>query len=399
MRGVASSKPCPPAVRPEGINGREEAMIVLGADSHKRSHTIAAVAAVTGELRGEQTVAVGRRGFEVLLRWARGLDGERVWALEDCRHVSGSFERFLIARGERVLRIPTHLTAKERKRARQRGKSDAIDALNVARAALQEGLDSFPAAHLDGRELDLRLLVDHRERLVRHRVELNSTLLWHLHDLWPELQLPGGALFSKKWSTRISRRLARAGQAMRVRIARDELRRLRELTQAVNRLEREITDLVGQLAPQLLAEPGCGPLIAAKLVGEIAGAQRFATAAKLARAAGVAPIPASSGNTQRQRLDRGGNRQINAALHRVIVTRARCHPETRDYIARRRSEGKSTRERRAGGRPVLERRDADPGGDLEGVDRDAGRDRGPERRLGDGPVREEQVDRALAHDP
>ena len=219
-----------------------------------------------------------------------------------------------------------------------------IDALNVARAALQEGLDSFPAAHLDGPELDLRLLVDHRERLVRHRVELNSTLLWHLHDLWPELQLPGGALFSKKWTTRIGRRLARAEQTMRVRIARDMLRRLRELTATINQLEREITELVEQIAPQLLAEPGFGPLIAAKLVGEIAGAQRFATPAKLARAAGVAPIPASSGNTQRHRLDQGGNRQINAALHRVIVTRARCHQPTRDYIERRRREGKSTRE-------------------------------------------------------
>jgi transposase len=131
---------------------------------------------------------------------------------------------------------------------------------------------------------------------------------------------------------------------MRIRIARDELRRLRELTLAINQLEREITALVTQLAPQLLTEPGFGPLTAAKLVGEIAGAQRFATSAKLARAAGVAPIPASSGNTQRQRLDQGGNRQINAALHRVIVTRARCHPATQDYIARRRAEGKTTRE-------------------------------------------------------
>src|SRR3954463_10351773 len=109
---------------------------------------------------------------------------------------------------------------------------------------------------------------------------------------------------------------------MRVRIARDELRRLRELTGAINQLEREITVLVGQIAPQLLAEPGFGPLIAAKLVDEIAGAQRFATA-KLARAAGGAPIPARSGNTHRQRLDQGADRQINAALHRVIVTRAR----------------------------------------------------------------------------
>jgi transposase len=319
-------------------------MIVLGADTHKRSHTIAAIGAATGDLLGERTVPVGRRGFGALLRWARSLDGERVWALEDCRHVSGSLERFLIGRGERVLRIPTHLTCGARKSARQRGKSDPIDALNVARAAVQEGLETFPAAHLAGPELDLRLLVDHRERLVRHRVELNSTLLWHLHDLWPELVLPGGGLFSKKWSTRISRRLARAEQSMRVRIAREELRRMRELTLAINRLEQEITTLVTQLAPQLLSEPGFGPLIAAKLVGEIAGAQRFATSAQLARAAGVAPIPASSGNTQRHRLDHGGNRQINAALHRVIVTRARCHQPTRDYIARRRAEGKSTRE-------------------------------------------------------
>jgi transposase len=319
-------------------------MIVLGADTHKRSHTIAAVVAGTGELRGERTVQVGRRGFDALLRWARGLDGERVWALEDCRHVSGSLERLLIERGERVLRIPTHLTANARKSARQRGKSDPIDALNVARAALQEGLESFPAAHLDGPELDLRLLVDYRERMVRHRVELNSTLLWHLHDLWPELALPGGALFSKKWTLRVGRRLARAEQTMRVRIARDELRRLRELTLTVNQLERDITELVEQIAPQLLTGPGFGPLIAAKLVGEIAGAQRFATPAKLARVAGVAPIPASSGNTQRHRLDQGGNRQINAALHRVIVNRARCHQPTRDYIERRRSEGKSTRE-------------------------------------------------------
>jgi transposase len=204
---------------------------------------------------------------------------------------------------------------------------------------------------LDGPELDLRLLVDHRERLVRQRVALNSTLQWHLHDLWPELELPGSSLFYGRWAPRVARRLARAEQTMRVRIARDELRRIREFSQAVKaleaeiaQLEAEIAQLVAEIAPQLLTEPGFGPLTAAKLVGEIAGAQRFATPAKLARAAGVAPIPASSGNTQRQRLDQGGNRQINAALHRVIVTRARCHPETRDYIARRQAEGKTTRE-------------------------------------------------------
>jgi transposase len=164
----------------------------------------------------------------------------------------------------------------------------------------------LPTAALAGPELDLRLLVDHRERLVRTRVALDSTLQWNLHDLWPELTLPGGALFSKKWSAKIARRLARAEQTMRVRIARDELRRLRELTATIRSLEAEIADLVTQLAPQLVAEPGCGPLTAAKLVGEIAGADRFSSDAKLARAAGIAPIPASSGRTARHRLDRGG---------------------------------------------------------------------------------------------
>src|SRR3954454_19074836 len=173
-------------------------MIVLGADMHKRSHTVAAVGQTTGELLGARTVQVGIRGFGPLLVWGRGVGRERVWALEDRRPVSGSFERFLIERGERVLRVPTRLMADARRGGRQRGKSDSIDAIAVGRAALREGLDKLPAAHLEGAELDLRLLVDHRERLVRQRVALNNTVQWHLHDLWPELTLPGGALFSTK---------------------------------------------------------------------------------------------------------------------------------------------------------------------------------------------------------
>jgi transposase len=253
-------------------------------------------------------------------------------------------ERFLIERGERVVRVHSTLMSTSRRQARGRGKSDSIDALAVARAALRECLDRLPAAHLDGPELDLRLLVDHRERLVRQRVAINNTLQWHLHDLWPETHFPGSALFHSKWGPRIARRLARADQTMRVRIARDELRRIRELTQTIKALEAEISDLVAQIAPHLLSEPGFGPLTAAKLVGEIAGAQRFSSDAKLARAAGIAPIPVSSGNTSRHRLDRGGNRQINATIHRIAVTRLRCHPETQHYISRKRAEGKSTKD-------------------------------------------------------
>ena len=131
---------------------------------------------------------------------------------------------------------------------------------------------------------------------------------------------------------------------MRVRIARDELRRIGELSRTIKALEREIASLVATVAPQLLTEPGFGPLTAAKLVGEVAGAGRFSSDAKLARAAGVAPIHVSSGKTNRHRLDRGGNRRINTTIHRIAVTRLRCHPETQAYIARNRAEGKSTKE-------------------------------------------------------
>src|SRR3954468_9078509 len=161
--------------------------------------------------------------------------------------------------------------ANTRRSSRERGKSDRIDAIAVARAALAEGLQTLPSAELAGPELDIRLLVDHRERLGRQRVGLNNTLQWHPHDLWPERELPGSSLFYGKGGPRIARRLPRTEQTMRVRIARDELRRIRELSQTIKALEAEIAGLVAEIAPRLLAEPGLGPLTAAKLVGEIAG--------------------------------------------------------------------------------------------------------------------------------
>jgi transposase len=139
-----------------------KATIVLGADTHKRSHTIAAVTAASGELLGDKTIQVGERAFAAVLGWARGLGAERLWALEDCRRVSGAFERFLLVRGERVVRFATRLMAGARRSGRDRGKFDLIDAIAVARAALREGVDRLPIAELAGVELDIRLLVDHR---------------------------------------------------------------------------------------------------------------------------------------------------------------------------------------------------------------------------------------------
>jgi transposase len=319
-------------------------MIVIGADTHKQSHTVGVIDAPTGRLITERTVKARRRSFDDVLGWARGLDAERVWALEDCRHVSGALERFLLRRGERVVRVAPKLVASARSSGRKRGKSDVIDAVSIARAALREGLDTLPIAQLAGPELDVRLLVDHRERLVAQRTQLINDLRWHLHDLWPELEIPARLLTTGRWQERLGGRLARSEQSARARIARDELRRIRELTRAIDLLQGELAELVAALAPQLLAERGCGVLTAAKLIGEIAGIQRFSSDAKLARLAGSAPIPASSGHTIRHRLDRGGNRQLNCALHRLAVTKGRLDPDTASYLARKQAEGKSRRE-------------------------------------------------------
>jgi transposase len=319
-------------------------MIVVGTDTHKQTHTCGAVDALTARAHGELTAPARHGSFGKLLRWARKLGPERVWAIEDCRHVFGAFERFLVARGERVVRVAPKHMAGARRSSRERGKSDSIDAFAVARAALKEGIENLPGAHLDGRALDIRLLSDHRDDLVHARTQDQQRLRWHLHDMWPELEIPSGALDTAKWLGTISRRLARAEQTVRVQVARELVRQIAARTTRINELERELARLVTGYAPQLLAEPGCGPLTAAKLIGEIAGADRFATDAKLARTSGTAPIPASSGATHRHRLDRGGNRQLNCALHRFAVNKGKWDPAAAAYLERKQAEGKSRKE-------------------------------------------------------
>ena len=171
-------------------------MIVIGADTHKQSHTRAAVREEAGRVLADCTLRARRASFQELLVWVRAVEGERIWAIEDCRYVSGALERFLLAHGERVVRVPPKLMAGARKSARERGTSDVIDATAIARAAIREGLDTLPIAQLAGPELDVRLIVDHRERLVAQRTRLINELRWGLHDLWPELEIPPRALTS-----------------------------------------------------------------------------------------------------------------------------------------------------------------------------------------------------------
>jgi transposase len=233
-----------------------------------------------------------------MLAWGHDLDQERVWAIEDCRHVSGK---------------------------------------------LEEGVATLPEARLDGPAREIKLLLDHRDDLVGERTRIACRLRWALHDRWPELVLPSGCPDRMARLDPLAGRLARCQQDADVRVMRSQVRRLRELTREARALEHELAVLVEAQQPQLLELPGIGTLTAAKLIAEIAGIERFESAAKLARLAGIAPIPASSGNSLRVRLHRGGNRQINAAVHRIAVTQG-MHPPAIEYIARKTAEGKSKRE-------------------------------------------------------
>jgi transposase len=308
-------------------------MVVIGVDSHKRTHTVVAVDEA-GRKLAERTAATTADGHLELLIWSRTWP-ERTWALEDCRNLTRRLEADLLWGGEAVRRVPTKLMAGARRSAREPGKSDPIDALSVARAALRE--PNLPVAHLDGVERELRLLVDYRDVLISDRTGHQSRLRWFLVELGiPEP--PARKLAMQVVLTGVDRQLVGRTEPC-ARIARDLLARISEMTRAIDGLARQIGELTETLAPNLLDLFGCGSLTAAKLVAETAGIGRFRSRAAFAAHTGTAPIPVWSGNLVRHRLNRGGNRQLNAALHRIAITQLRCPGLGQAYVAKRMAAG------------------------------------------------------------
>jgi transposase len=314
-------------------------MIVIGVDVHKQSVTAVAVDD-GGRMLDERTVPVGS---DELIGWASALDAERLWAIEDCRLLTPWLERQLFSLGEDLVRVSPKLTVPERRAGRTRGKSDPIDALAVARAALREPdlPRPQPGEHV---HREIKLLVDHRDDLVDERRRTQQRLRWHLHELDPTLVVPLGRLDRASHLERVGRWLARREQEVQVRIARELVNRCRSLTRQIDELNQELERRAAAVAPALLELPGCGAVTAAKMLAEIGPISRFKTDAQLARHSGVAPLEASSGKNQRHRLDRGGNRQLNAALYRIAITQSRYHPAARAYLERKQAEGKTRRE-------------------------------------------------------
>ena len=318
-------------------------MIVIGIDAHRDTHTAAVVNRATGEHLGTLEVRAREMGHAQLLAWVLAFgDSERLWAIEDCRVLSSGLERSLLAADERVVRVPPKLMASSRKTVRSFGKSDPIDALAVARAALRE--PDLPRAQLAGPARELRLLSDHRDDLVQDGTRYQRRLRWHLHELDPDMAPALRGMAKDANLQRLARQLARMEQGAQVVICRELLRRIRELARRVAELTKQLAGLVRKLNPALLELPGCGVITAARILAEVDDIGRFANEARLASYAGVAPLDASSGRQQRHRLNRSGNRRLNRALYTIALTQIRIHPPAREYMARRSREGKTTRE-------------------------------------------------------
>lgn len=317
-------------------------MVVAGADVHKRTHTFVAVDEV-GRKLGEEVVpatTAGHHDAGICVRTQFGNDVR--WGIEDCRHLSPRLERDLLTWGQRVVRVPPKLMAQTRACARIRGKSDLIDALAVARAVLRE--PDLPIASRDEVSRELNLLVDRCEDLVGQRISTINRLLWRVHELGLA-HAPNVDSLDRAKHRQLRGAWLATQSGLVAELARDELAHITRLTEQINALAARIGDRVRLAAPALLSMPGCGELTAAKIVGEAAGLARFKSEAAFAHHSGVAPIPVWSGNTRgRVRMTRSGNRQLDAALHRIAVTQSRLDGLGRTYYRHRLAEGDSTTE-------------------------------------------------------
>ena len=315
---------------------------VVGVDSHRDAHALAVVDVVSGAVVFEATIEANSDGYAKALRLAdEYAPGRRAFAIEGTGSFGAGLTRFLTGRGEQVLEV-----GRLRRERRSGGKTDALDAIRAARSVLASERPATPRA--GGERQALQALVAAREDAVNAR----RAGLCQLRDLLITTPEPRRNQLRPLSTVRLLQRLAASRPAGRsdpelrgsLLALRSIARRVLQLSAEERELAREIETLTRKLAPQLLEQPGVGPHAAAQLVLSWSHPGRIDSEAAFARLAGAAPIPASSGQTIRYRLDRSGDRKLNRALHMILVTRKRTHPATIAYIERRLQEGKTRRE-------------------------------------------------------
>jgi transposase len=314
--------------------------VAIGVDPAKGSLAVAAVDAL-GRVLDAQVFSNDPRGHRALLEWIRARGPNRVIGIECSLSYGASLSRVLLDAGEDVREVPTTLTFQQRRRRHAQGKTDLVDSVAIARiVASGEVLSS---AHRVGVLTDLRALVDYRDQLVRARTQVANRAHADLVNIRPGYEQVVPNLRAKGHQAK-ARSLLRGDRSVRAELLRRRLGELSRLEGEIVAMDRRIEAMVRSVGTTLTDIPGVGWFIAAKILGEVGDPSRVRSKAAFAVLSGTAPLSASSGQTHRHRLNRGGNRQLNWALHFVALVQCRIFPDAQAYMARQREAGKSHKE-------------------------------------------------------
>jgi transposase len=314
-------------------------MIAVGVDTHKDQHLAVALDAL-GQLLAEITISADTAGYREFVDWLGKLEGEVRIGIEGAGSYGAGLCEHLQDEGFEVFEVE-----RPRRRERRTGKSDRLDALLAAKKVLSDDGLSTPRA--SGKRLALQMLLAGHRSLIGERSRLYNQLQALLISAPAALRervgpTRNGATLAERLSGMRTRPTASPQENTTLQVLRDIANRARALDIQAKSYTSQIDALARQLAPQLLDEPGIGPICAGKLIAF--DPARFKSEAAFARANGTAPQPASSGKTIRHRLSRSGDRQLNAAIYTIALSRSVHHPPSRAYMQRRIDEGKTKRE-------------------------------------------------------
>lgn len=314
--------------------------VAIGVDSHKSSLAVGVLDEI-GRAVGVREFANDERGHGLLINWAQGCGSERVIGIEGSGSYGAGLTRALLQAGEDVREVPAFLSHRERKRNPSRGKSDINDAIAIARVVARgTGLSSPQRTEIFS---DLKLLSDHRDQLARARTQLINRTHKDLVISHPgyEARIPK---LNSRTNLKAALALLRSDRSVRAALIRDRIAEIRRIEDKIGSIENQIASAVKASGTTLTEMRGIGFIIAAKIIGEVGDLSRLRSKGAFAMLTGTAPLEASSGKTKRHRLNRGGNRQLNYALHVMALARWRGDADTKVYMDRLRSEGKSQKE-------------------------------------------------------
>jgi transposase len=324
------------------VNGPGDREVVLGVDTHRDVH-VAVILTAVGERLAEHAFPTTRAGYQEILAWARSHGVVRRAGVESTGSYGLALSRLLRLAGVHVIEV----NRPDRAARRKRGKSDAVDAEAAARAVLAGDATALPKT-ADGPVEIMRILKVAKDSAVKARVQAVNQLKALLVNAEPALREELAPLSTARLVARCSELdtdAADAVTAATLHTLRQLARRIQYLATEIRSFEDRITAAVTSTAPQLLDISGISPDTAATLlIAAGDNPNRLASEASFAALCAVSPVEASSGKTQRRRLNRGGHRQANAALYRAVLIGLRWNPKTRDYLQRRTTEGLSKRE-------------------------------------------------------